>query len=110
MAPQLPDQRDIDFVLYEQFKVDSFLTSEKYKTFNKKMFDMVVKEAKNLAVKEIFPTYTQIDKEGVVFENGRVNVPECLRKPHKLLVEGEWSALTENPEYGGNCLPFSIAK
>ncbi len=110
MAFKLTDQRDMDFVLYEQFKVDTFLISEKYKAFNKKMFDMVIKEAKNLAVKEIFPTYTQCDKEGVIFENGMVKVPECLRKPHRLLVEGEWSALTENPEYGGQGLPFSIAQ
>ena len=110
MAFKLTDQRDMDFVLYEQFKVDSFLTSEKYQTFNKKMFDMVIKEAKNLAVKEIFPTYTQCDKEGVVFENGVVKVPECLRRPHKLLKEGEWSALTESPEYGGQGLPFTIAQ
>ena len=110
MAPKLTDQRDIDFVLYEQLKVDSFLTSEKYKAFNKKMFDMVIKEAKNLAVKEIFPTYTQCDKEGVSFENGMVKVPECLRKPHKLLMEGEWGALTEDPEYGGQGLPFTIAQ
>ncbi len=110
MPIKISDQRDIDFVLYEQFKVDEFIKSPKYQAFNKKMFDMVVKEAKNLAVKEIFPTYTQCDKEGVTFENGVVTVPECLRKPHKLLVEGEWSALTENPEYGGQGLPFSIAQ
>ena len=110
MAPKLTDQRDIDFVLYEQLKVDTFLTSDKYKAFNKKMFDMVVKEAKNLAVKEIFPTYTECDKVGVSFENGIVKVPECLRKPHKLLVEGEWGALTEDPEYGGQGLPFTIAQ
>ena len=110
MAPKLSDQRDIDFVLYEQFQVDTFLKSSKYQAFNKKMFDMVIKEAKNLAVKEIFPTYTQCDKDGVVFENGMVKVPECLRKPHRLLVEGEWCALTENPEYGGQGLPFSIAQ
>jgi len=110
MAPKLTDQRDIDFVLYEQFQVDTFLTSKKYNAFNKKMFDMVVKEAKNLAVKEIFPTYTLCDKEGVTFENGRVKVPECLKKPHGLLKDGEWGALTEDPEYGGQGLPFTIAQ
>ena len=110
MAAKLTDQRDIDFVLYEQFQVDTFLESEKYKAFNKKMFDMVIKEAKNLAVKEIFPTYTECDKVGVSFENGMVKVPECLRKPHKLLKEGEWGALTEDPEYGGQGLPFTIAQ
>jgi alkylation response protein AidB-like acyl-CoA dehydrogenase len=110
MAPRLTDQRDIEFVLYEQFKVDAFLQSDKYKAFNKKMFDMVVKEAKNLAVKEIFPTYAECDREGVKFENGAVRVPECLRKPHQLLVEGEWGALTESQDYGGQGLPFTIAQ
>ena len=110
MAPRLTDQRDIEFVLYEQFKVDAFLQSDKYKAFNKKMFDMVVKEAKNLAIKEIFPTYAECDREGVKFENGAVKVPECLRKPHQLLVEGEWGALTESQDYGGQGLPFTIAQ
>lgn len=110
MAPRLTDQRDIDFILYEQFKVDTFLQSDKYRAFNKKMFDMVVKEAKNLAVKEIFPTYAECDKVGVKFENGTVKVPECLRKPHQLLMEGEWGALTESQDYGGQGLPFTIAQ
>ena len=110
MAPRITDQRDIEFVLYEQFKVDAFLQSDKYKAFNKKMFDMVVKEAKNLAIKEIFPTYAECDREGVKFENGAVRVPECLRKPHQLLVEGEWGALTESQDYGGQGLPFTIAQ
>ncbi|MFA5905466.1 MAG: acyl-CoA dehydrogenase [Desulfobacula sp.] len=110
MSPRLTDQRDIDFVLYEQFNVDTFLQSDKYKAFNKKMFDMVVKEAKNLATKEIFPTYAECDKEGVKFENGTVKVPECLRKPHQLLVEGEWGALTESQEYGGQGLPFTVVQ
>src|SRR3989339_179032 len=110
MAPRITEQRDIEFVLYEQFKVDAFLQSDKYKAFNKKMFDMVVREAKNLAVKEIFPTYAECDREGVKFENGAVRVPECLRKPHQLLVEGEWGALTESQDYRGQGLPFTIAQ
>lgn len=110
MAFKFNDQRDIDFVLYEQLKVDRLLKSDKYRDFNRKMFDMVIKEAKTLAVKEIFPTYTECDKIGVSFENGKVKVPECLRKPHKLLQDGEWGALTEDPEYGGQGLPFSITQ
>lgn len=110
MAPKLTDQKDIDFILYEQLQVESLLNADKYRDMNKKMFDMVVKEARNLSSKEILPTYTECDKTGVVFENGTVRVPECLRKPHKLLIEGEWGALTEDPEYGGQGLPFTIAQ
>ena len=32
MAPKLTDQKDIDFVLYEQLQVDSLLSTEKYKS------------------------------------------------------------------------------
>ncbi len=110
MAPRLTDQRDIDFVLYEQFQVEQFLKTDKYSDFNRKMFDLLIREAKNLALKEIFPTYTECDRQGVKFENGTVTVPECLRKPHRLLQEGEWCALTEDPEYGGQGLPFIISQ
>lgn len=108
MADLISDQKDIDFVLYEQLNVERFLKAEKYSDFNKKMFKMVISEARNLAIKEILPTYTECDKEGVKFENGKVEVAGCLKRVHKLLMEGEWGALTANPEYGGQGLPHSI--
>ena len=110
MAEVISDKRDIDFVLYEQLDTQSILDSGAYDDVNKKMADMVVKEARNLAVKEILPTYTLGDKEGVIFDKGEVIVPECFRPVHKLLVEGEWGALTETPEFGGQGLPHIIAQ
>lgn len=76
MAPKLTDQKDIDFVFYEQLQVDRLLSADKYKNLNKKLFNMVVKEARNLAVKEIFPTYAEYDEIGVNFESGAVRVPD----------------------------------
>ena len=110
MAEIISDRKDIEFVLYEQLDTQSILDSDTYGDVNRKMADMIVKEARNLAVKEILPTYTECDKEGVVFEKGEVKVPECFRPVHKLLVEGEWGALTENPEYGGQGLPHIVAQ
>ena len=110
MAEVIADRRDIEFVLYEQLNTQSILNSGAYSDVNRKMADMVIKEARNLAVKEILPTYTLCDKEGVLFDKGEVKVPECFRPVHKLLVEGEWGALTENPEYGGQGLPHIVAQ
>ncbi len=110
MALKLTSQRDIDFILYELLQVETFLKFEPFKSLNKKMFDMVIREAKNLAVNEIFPTYIDCDKVGAQFEEGRVRVPPCLKRPHALLVEGEWGALTESPEYGGQGLPHTISQ
>lgn len=110
MAEVISNRRDIDFVLYEQLDTESILKSDAFAGLDKKMADMVVTEARNLAVKEILPTYVEGDREGVRFDNGRVSVPECFRRGHKFLVEGEWGALTADPAYGGQGLPHTIAQ
>ena len=110
MAQIISDQRDIDFILYEQLNAKELLKSEKYNDFNKKMFDMVIKEARNFSIKEILPTFSQCDKEGIEFKNNTVKAPECFKRVHKLLIKGEWGALTENPDFGGQGLPHTIAQ
>ena len=108
MVQYISDRRDIDFVLYEQLNIEDILKTEKYHDLNRKMFDMVITEARNLGIKEILPTYTEGDREGVQFENGRVTVPQCFHRPYKLFVEGEWIAMAEDPEVGGQGLPAII--
>ena len=108
MAQLLSDRRDIDFVLYEQLQVADLAKSEKYSDLNRKMFDMVITEARNLGIKEILPTYSQGDREGVKFENGRVTVPQCFHRPYKLFAEGEWIAMAEDLEVGGQGFPWVI--
>jgi len=108
MAQLLADRRDIDFVLYEQLKIEDILKTEKYNDLNRKMFDMVISEARNLGIKEIFPTYKEGDREGIKFENGRVTAPQCFQRPYALFVEGEWIAMAEDPKVGGQGFPAII--
>lgn len=109
MAQQISDRRDIDFVLHEQLKIEEFSQYERYAEFNRKTIDMIVSEARNLAVKELLPTRKEGDETGCTFENGVVKVPECFRRPFELLKEGEWTAMTESPEYGGQGMPEALA-
>ncbi len=109
MAQQISDRRDIDFVLHEQLNVDQFSKSEQYAEFNKKTVDLIVSEARNLAVKEILPTRKEGDEIGCTFANNTVTVPEIFRKPFDLLREGEWTAMPEDPEYGGQGMPRSVS-
>ncbi len=109
MAQLISDRRDIDFVLHEQFGIDWLLDVPKYGDFNRKMFDMVINEARNFGLKEILPTYAEGDRIGAQHIDGEAIAPECFRKPHRLYVENEWIALTEDPEWGGQGLPHVIA-
>ena len=110
MAQVIADRRDIDFVLYEQFKVDQLTHCEKYSDFNRKTFDLIINEARNLAIKEILPTLAEGDRNGATFEDGKVKVPQCFHRPYKLMREGEWTAMIADPELGGQGLPRSIAQ
>ncbi len=110
MAQVIADRRDIDFVLYEQFAADTLCEHERYAEFNKKTIGMIIDEARNLAVKEILPTFVEGDREGATFENGQVKVPACFHRAFKLLVEGEWTAMTADPELGGQGLPYILAQ
>jgi hypothetical protein len=110
MAQVIADRRDIDFVLYEQFHAEELTKHEKFADFNRKTFDLIINEARNLAVKEILPTFADGDREGVRLENGQVKVPACFHRPYKLFREGEWSAMVADPELGGQGLPHCISQ
>lgn len=110
MAQQIADRRDVDFVIYEQFGAEDLTKHPRYKTANRKMFDMIISEARNFAIKEILPVNDEGDKIGLKFENNKVTVPECFHRPYQLMREGEWIAMTEDPEIGGQGLPHIIAQ
>lgn len=73
MAQFISDRRDVDFVLHEMLDAASLAKkSENFAEFNKKTIDLIVSEARNLAVKEILPTQKEGDEVGCTLENGKV--------------------------------------
>jgi alkylation response protein AidB-like acyl-CoA dehydrogenase len=109
MAQILIDRRDVDFVLHEQLNVESLSKHERFADFNRKAVDLIISEARNLAIKEILPTQVDGDRIGPHFEDGKVTVPESFHKAWKALRDGEWFAMTEDPEYGGQGMPRTVA-
>ncbi len=109
MAQYIADRRDVEFVLHEQLQVETLSEHEKYAEFNKKTIDLIISEARNLAVKELMPIRVDGDREGTRFESGHVTVPASFHKAWKLFKEGEWVALSDDPEIGGQGMPVSLA-
>jgi hypothetical protein len=110
LVQQIADKRDLDFVLYEQLGAEQLTEHARFRQMNRKMFDMVLKEARNFAVKELLPVNAAGDKEGLTFENNAVRVPECFHRAYALMRRGDWIAMTVDPEFGGQGLPFLIAQ
>jgi alkylation response protein AidB-like acyl-CoA dehydrogenase len=109
MAQLVADRKDVDFVLHEQLKIADLSKHETYAEFNKKTIDLIISEARNLAVKELLPIQIDGDREGARFESGNVTVPESFHKAWDLFKEGEWLALSDDPELGGQGMPVTLS-
>ena len=110
MAQVISDRRDIEFVVHEQLGAEKFSgLNDDFAAFNKKTIDLVISEAKNFAVKELLPTNKEGDEQGCTLENGKVTTPESFKRLYKIFNEGEWLAVTENPKWGGQGMPRTVA-
>ena len=109
MAQVVADRRDVDFVIHEQLNVEKLSEFERFKDFNKKTIDMVVSEARNLAIKELLPSLKEADEEGCTFDNGKVSVPKAFHRAYELFAQGEWIAMCDDPGWGGQGMPATVA-
>lgn len=108
MTQLLADRKDIDFVLHEQFEISQLSRHDKFGEFNKAVIDMIVTEARSLAIKEILPTNKIGDQAGCCYENGRVKMPDGFKTAWQKLEQGGWFAPAQNPEWGGQGIPETL--
>ena len=80
MAQLIADRKDVDFVLHEQFQIAGLSKHGRFAEFNKRVIDMIITEARNLAVKEILPTWKIGDRVGCLYENGEVKTPAEFKR------------------------------
>ncbi|MEX1313289.1 MAG: acyl-CoA dehydrogenase N-terminal domain-containing protein, partial [Desulfotignum sp.] len=109
MAQVVADRRDVDFVLHEQLDVARLSRHGQFAEFTRKTIDLIVSEARNLAIKELLPCQREADEEGCTFENGKVSVPKAFHRAYDLFRQGEWIAMCDDPEWGGQGMPRTVS-
>lgn len=108
MVQKIADRRDLDFVIWEQIGSETLLASNKIKGFSRKTCDMMINEARTLAVKEMLPTLQEGDRQGVRFDKGEVKLPDIFTRAHQLFLQGEWPSLGAPEQMGGQGAPGMI--
>jgi alkylation response protein AidB-like acyl-CoA dehydrogenase len=110
MTQVISDKREIEFVIHEQLEAEKLSEiHEDFADFNKKTINLIISEAKNFAVKELLPASKEGDEQGCTLENGVVRTPESFKRLYDIFNEGEWLAVTEDPEWGGQGMPKTVA-
>jgi len=110
MVQYIADRRDVDFILHEQLQVETLSQHATFAEFNRKTVDMIVSEARQLAIKELLPLQKIGDEEGCRFADGHVTVPEAFHRAYRLLCEGEWIAMCDDARWGGQEMPQAVAQ
>ena len=111
MPQYTPPLRDMQFVMHEVFKVtDEFKSIPKHADIDRDTIDAVLEEGGKFAAEVTFPLNISGDQEGCTLDRAthEVTTPKGFRKAYQQYVEGGWPALSCDPEYGGQGLPFVV--
>ena len=109
MAVKFISERNIKFLLYEVFDVESLTNYEYYNEHNRKMFDMVLKAAVKLGKDLLFPIFEEMDRNQPELVNGEVKVHPSVKTIMKEFGEGGWISSRVPFDQDGEQLPSLVA-
>ena len=106
-----PPLRDMQFVMHEVFKVtDEFKAMPKHADIDADTINAVLEEGGKFASQVAFPLNISGDEEGCTLDKTthEVTPPKGFKEAYAQYVEGGWAALSCDPAYGGQGLPFVV--
>ena len=108
MAVYKAPLKDINFVLNEVLDVSSLSKLPGYQDATPDTIQAILEEAAKLCENVLFPLNRTGDEEGCTYENGVVRTPKGFKDAYDKFREGGWTAMTCDPEYGGQGLPATV--
>ena len=106
-----PPLRDMQFVMHEVLNVTEELQAlPKHADIDADTINAVLEEGGKFAVDKIFPLNISGDEEGCTLDRTthEVTAPKGFKEAYAQYVEGGWAALSCDPAYGGQGLPFVV--
>jgi 3-(methylsulfanyl)propanoyl-CoA dehydrogenase len=101
--------RDMQFVLRELAPLEEVARLPGCEEATLELAEAVLKEAGKLASGVLSPLNPSGDREGARWRDGEVATASGWREAYRRFVEGGWSALSCDPEYGGQGLPRLVS-
>lgn len=108
MADYVAPTRDIGFVINEILDYSRLNQLESFSEATRDLTDAIIDEAGKFA-EEVFAPLNRIgDQQGVRIENDTVITPDGFIEAYQLFVDNQWLSLAQDPEFGGQGLPFLV--
>ena len=97
--------RDMQFVLKELAGLDEVIQLPGCEEASADVVDAILEEAARFAEEVLSPLNASGDRQGARFEAGQVTMPEGFKEAYQLFAASGWTALSSEPEWGGQGLP-----
>ena len=101
--------RDVTFLLFEQFGLDSLLGKAPYANWGKDEVVAVLEQAYDWVRQYLGPYSSSGDSEGCKLVDGQVRVPAGFKEAWKALYEAGWRTLAVEEKHGGQQGPITLA-
>ena len=105
----IPPVKDMIFALREVVGKGDLNSNSGFEDFDRDFLETVYESASEITSEIIAPTNKDGDRLGVSIDDGKVTVPNGYAEAYDAYVDGGWSTLSCNPQYGGQGMPASIS-
>ena len=110
MAEYKAPERDIKFALRDVLNVDQLAELEAFADATPDIVDGVIDEAAKFIEGRLLPLRESGDAQGCSIKNNVVTVPDGYAQAYRDFVDSGWVGLSNDPQWGGQGLPFTLAK
>jgi len=101
--------KDMRFVLTELAGLDAVARMPGCEEASPDLVDAILDEAAKYAAGVLSPLNQSGDREGARLDEEGVHTASGFRQAYRQFVEGGWSALSADPDFGGQGLPMIVA-
>jgi len=108
MAEKFISERNLKFLLYEVFDVESLLVYPRFADHSREVFDMVFDMAMQMGQTVYKPLLSEMDRHQPQLVDGEVKVHPAIRDMLRELGANGWIAPTTDYTFGGQQLPSMV--
>ncbi|HQG31617.1 MAG TPA: acyl-CoA dehydrogenase [Deltaproteobacteria bacterium] len=110
MQKYLVDNRDFQFVLFEFLELDKMSAFDRFKQFDRGMYEDTLRLAEKIAVERLFHVNAAGHKQGCTYDpvTRSVRLPAGYREAACALVEAGFLSISDDPAIGGTGMPLAI--
>ena len=109
MATNYISIENIKFLLFDVHSIEELFNNPYFSEYNRESIEMMIDSAKDFADRELFPFFTEMDRQGVEYDSGTVKIHKQVYKVLNELGSSGWLNAPDSFEKGGMQLPHMLA-